>query len=88
MLLFVASLYVGQVLSSGCFAAMHPLVFETLCEMSYPAPESVSNAVLTLQKDFWVLVFFLVLWIPGIGKIADYLAKWEAVDTISWLLKY
>ena len=60
-------LYISRILSASCVSSLPPIVFEILCETTYPIPTAVNNGVLTLVKNFFVLVFLAVLMVPRIG---------------------
>ena len=68
MISFTAELYISSIVIGGTLCGGVPLFFEMGCETVYPIPESVIAGLMTMWNNISVIIFFVVFYIPNIGK--------------------
>ncbi|XP_067935936.1 solute carrier family 49 member 4-like isoform X2 [Watersipora subatra] len=61
-----AMLYILVIGISICMNGGVPLYFELGCEITYPVPEGLSAAYITVLNDVFGLIFYTIFFIPGL----------------------
>ncbi|XP_065655674.1 solute carrier family 49 member 4 homolog isoform X1 [Hydra vulgaris] len=62
-----ASVYISCIIGGFCINGSIPLLFELVVELTYPVPETVSIAFISVVNNLFAFIFLLILGIPNIG---------------------
>ena len=65
---FLASVYISCIIGGFCVNGSIPLLFELVVELTYPVPETVSIAFISVVNNLFAFIFLLILGIPNIGN--------------------